>query len=77
MGENAYIMTETIGGILWQSYPEVTVQENLFENTQDFAVSFHAIERSALKNKGKNFSFFTSNEGKVNNTLHPELKTLW
>ncbi len=58
MGENAYIMTETIGGILWQSYPQVTVQENLFENTQDFAVSFHAIERSALKNKGKKLFIF-------------------
>lgn len=33
MGEKAYILPETIGGVLWQSYPEVTVQENLFENT--------------------------------------------
>ncbi len=74
MGEKAYIVTETIGGM---SYPEVYVQENLFENTQDFAVSFHAIERSALKNKGKNlFNFFMSNEGKVNNILHPELNAL-
>ncbi len=32
MGEKAYIVTETIGGMLWQSYPEVYVQENLFEN---------------------------------------------
>ncbi len=78
MGEKAYIVTETIGGMLWQSYPEVYVQENLFENTQDFAVSFHAIERSALKNKGKNlFNFWMHIEGKVNNILHPELNALW